>query len=104
MIRNVIFSLFFNFRVPRKITGSFYRNFVCNHEINKNMVILLRLSNTSLASSRVNLTSSGEGASSAVVGHPYKDHVTTKIPCGVTSVSLALHFFLLDWLKLNPNH
>ena len=39
--------------------------------------------NTGLVSSRVSLTSWGEGASLALVGHPSSDGITTKIPCGV---------------------
>ena len=34
-------------------------------------------------SSGVNLTSWGEGASLALVGHPSSDGVTKKFPCGV---------------------
>ena len=34
-------------------------------------------------SSRVSLTSWGEGASLALVGHPFNDGITTKIPYGV---------------------
>ena len=39
--------------------------------------------NTGLVSSRDSLTSWGEGASSALVGHPFSDGVTIKIPYGV---------------------
>ena len=46
-------------------------------------------------SSGVNLTSWGEDASLALVGHPYIDGVTIRIPYGV---AVLLH---LRWLKLN---
>ena len=39
--------------------------------------------NTGLLSSRVSLTSWGEGASLALVGHPFSDGVMIKIPYGV---------------------
>ena len=44
---------------------------------------------------RGNLTSWGEDASLALVGHPYSDGVTIRIPYGV---DVLLH---LRWLKLN---
>ena len=53
-----------------------------------------RLGNTGLVSSGVILTSWGEGASLALVGHPSSDGVTIKIPYRVD-------VFLLGWLKLN---
>ena len=43
----------------------------------------------------MNLTSWGEDASLALVGHPYIDGVTIRIPYGV---DVLLH---LRWLKLN---
>ena len=39
--------------------------------------------NTGLVSSGVSLTSWGEGASLALVGHPSSDGITIKIPYGV---------------------
>ena len=42
-----------------------------------------RLWNTGLVSSGASLTSRGEGASLALVGHPCSDGVTIKIPYGV---------------------
>ena len=46
-------------------------------------------------SSGVNRTSWGEDASLALVGHPYSDGVTIKIPCAVDAL------LRLRWLKLN---
>ena len=43
----------------------------------------LRLWNTGLVSSRASLTSSGEGASLALVGHPSSDGLTQKKSHGV---------------------
>ena len=55
--------------------------------------------------SGVSLTSWGEGVSLAMVGHPFSDGITIKIPYGV---DVFLHrptshpiFVLLGWLKLN---
>ena len=48
--------------------------------IEREQVTSLRLRGTGLASSRVSLTSWGEGASLALVGHPSSYGVTTKIP------------------------
>ena len=42
-----------------------------------------RLWNTGLVSSGASLTSWGEGASLALVGHPSSDGVTVKMPYGV---------------------
>ena len=39
--------------------------------------------NTGLVSSRASLTSGGEGASLALIGHPSSDGVMTKMPNGV---------------------
>ena len=66
----------------------------------------LRLTNTGLVPSRVGLTSSGEGATSALVGHLYKDHVTIKIPYGVDVLlhRPALHSIFSYCVKLNANH
>ena len=47
--------------------------------------------------SRASLSSWGEGASLALVGHPSSDDVIIKMHYGVD----APHFFLLGWLKLN---
>ena len=52
------------------------------------------------------LSSWGEGASLALVGHPSSDGTTIKLPYGVDvllyrSTSLTHHLFLLGWLKLN---
>ena len=55
-------------------------------------------------SSGASLTSWGEGTFLALVGDPYSDGVTIKMPYGVdvfTLTSFAPHLFLLDWLKLN---
>ena len=56
-------------------------------------------------SSGVSLTSWGEGASVALVGHPFSDGVTIKIPYGV---DILLHpsashpnFSCMGYLKLN---
>ena len=48
-----------------------------------NKVAGLSSANTGLVSSRVSLTSWGEGASLALVGHPSSDGVTIKMPYGV---------------------
>ena len=60
---------------------------------------------TGLVSSRVSVTSWGEGAYLALVGHPSSDGITIKIPFGVDVLlhQPALHhqLFLLGWLKLN---
>ena len=50
--------------------------------INKDHMIY-DLLNTGLVSSGVSLTSWGEGASLALVGHPSSDGVTIKMPYGV---------------------
>ena len=48
------------------------------------------------------LTSWGEGASLALVGHPSSDVVAIKMPYGVDILhQSASHLFLLGWLKLN---
>ena len=54
-------------------------------------------------SSKANLTSWGEGASLALVGHPSSDDVNKNALWGrcFTSTSFAPHLFLLGWLKLN---
>ena len=36
--RCYFYSVVFNFKVPRKITDSFYKNFFRNHEINESMM------------------------------------------------------------------
>ena len=46
-------------------------------------LLLMNLLGTGLVSSRVSLTSWGEGASLALVGHPSSDSVTIKMPYGV---------------------
>ena len=51
-------------------------------------------------SSGASLTSWGEGASLALIGHPPSDGVTVKMPHGVWT-SFTPHLFLLGWLKLN---
>ena len=51
-------------------------------------------------SSGATLTSWGECASLALVGHPSSDGVTIKMPYGV-DVLHRPHLFLLGWLKLN---
>ena len=58
---------------------------------------------TGLVSSGASLTSWGEGASLALVGHPLSDGVTIKMPYGVDVLDGvdAPHLFLLRWLKLN---
>ena len=60
--------------------------------------------NTGLVTSRVSLTSWGEGASLTLVGHPSSDGVNKNTLWGkrfITSTSLISHLFLLVWLKLN---
>ena len=63
-----------------------------------------KISNTGMVSSRVSLTSWGEGASLALAGHPSSD-VTVKIPYVVDVLlqrpGLAPYLFLLGWLRLN---
>ena len=57
--------------------------------------------NTELVSSGVSLTSWGEGASLALVGHFSGDAVTIKIPCGVEKCVLNTHKWALEmggWL------
>ena len=60
----------------------------------------LRHRNTGLVSSRVSLTSWGEGASLAFIGHPSSEN-TLWGKCFITSTSFTPHLFLLGWLKLN---
>ena len=67
-------------------------------------VMTLRLWNTGLVSARASLTSWGEGASLALVGHPSSDGLMIKMPYGVDVLYLPAshpHLFLLPWLKLN---
>ena len=56
--------------------------------------------NTGLVSSRVNLTSSGEGASLTLVSHPSVDGITIKIPYGVDVLLHwpALHLIFSYWV------
>ena len=56
--------------------------------------------NTALVSSRVSLTSWGEGASLALVGHPSSDGITIKIPYGVDVLlhRPALHPIFFYWV------
>ena len=75
-------------------------NICCLHE--KHILQLLfppRQQNTRLVSSGTSLTSWGEGASLALVGHPSSDDVTIKIwgRSFTTSTSSAPHLFLLVW-------
>ena len=63
-----------------------------------------RHGNTGLVSSRVRLTSLGEGVSLTLDGHSSSDGIIRNIPWGrrvITSSSLTPHLFLLDWSKLN---
>ena len=55
-----------------------------------------------VAVQRVSLTSWGEGASLASVGHPSSDAITMKIwgICFITSTRLTPHLFLLGLLEL----
>ena len=57
------------------------RVFTCGHF--KDLFHILRENYTRLVSSGVSLTSWGEGASLALVGHPSSDGVTIKMPYGV---------------------
>ena len=57
------------------------------------------IKNTGLLSSRVSLTSWGEGASLALVGHPSSDGVTIKMPYGVDVLHRpALHPSVSYWV------
>ena len=73
------------------------------HWLGVNLSLSQRLWNTGLLSSWASLTSWGEGASLALVGHPSSDGVTIKMPYGVDVFidQLRTPFFLLGWLKLN---
>ena len=69
--------------------------------VNSSIVDLTpRHKNTRLVSSGASLTSWGEGASLALIGHPSSDGVTIKILYGVDGVDVAPHLFLLGWLTL----
>ena len=59
------------------------------------------LYDSGLVSSRVSLTSWGEGASLALVGHPSGDGVMIKMPYGVDVLHRPASHLLLGWLKLN---
>ena len=54
-----------------------------------------------LVSSGVSLTSWGEGASLALIGHPSSHDKNALWGRCFTSTSFAPHLFLLGWLKLN---
>ena len=59
----------------------------------------LRLWNTGLVSSRASLTSWGEGAFLALVGHPSRDGLTIKMPYGVDVLHQpASHFIFSYWV------
>ena len=66
---------------------------------------LLKLNVFGLVSSGVTLTSWGEDASLALVGHPSSDSITIKIPSGIDVLlrQPASHpiFSYWVWLKLN---
>ena len=60
--------------------------------------------NIKIQGCRCSLTSWGEGASLALVGHPSSGGVNKNTlwgRCCITSTRLAPHLFLLGWLKLN---
>ena len=62
--------------------------------------------NTGLVTSRVSLTSGGEGASLALVGHPSSDGTTIKTllgRCFIILTSFTPHLFLLDWLSISKD-
>ena len=61
-----------------------------------------RHENTGLVSSRASLTSWGEGASLALVGHPSSDGVTIKMPYGVDVLHHpASHPIFSYWVDSN---
>ena len=76
--------------------------FVHNFTINNTGICFFKYSywNTGLVSSRVSLTSWGEGTSLAFVGHPSSDSFTINIPYGLDILldQPALHPYFSCWV------
>ena len=90
-----LLKLLINARDPRKTKGKY---FLFNKTIKHSVV------NTGLVSKGASITSWGEGASLVLVGQPFSDGVTIKMPYVVDVLYRPVShpdLFLLGWLKVN---